>query len=244
MPYLTARCQTSLSVATLNLHWGRGADGTPFDVVAACASLDADVIALQEQTGPPGGPTAASKIATELAYWRYETALSDRVDDSTGRWLAASEQSRGTWGLATLTRLPLIRATAVTLGQGRRDPERLAQVVAVDDARGSTIRIVNAHLANRLPASLQQLRRLSWLLAADVGTVTIALGDLNVPGFIAAAMTGYDIASRAPTWPAKRPVLTLDNVLTRGCEAGSADVTVVHVGSDHRAVRAVVRPLT
>ncbi len=111
-------------------------------------------------------------------------------------------------------------------------------------AGGSTIRIVNAHLANRAPASLQQLRRLRWLLAADVDTVTIALGDLNVPGFIAAAMTGYDIASRAPTRPAKRPMLRLDNVLARGCETGSVKVTVMHVGSDHRAVRAAVCPPT
>lgn len=233
----------SLSVATLNLHWGRGADGSRFDIVAACALVDADVIALQEQTGPPGGPSAATVIAAELGYWRYETTLSDRIDDSAGRWIGASGPSGGTWGLATLSRLPVIQTADVALGRGRRDPKRLAQVLMLS-VGGSTIRIVNAHLTNRAPASLRQLHRLRQLLDADRGTVTIALGDFNVPGFIAAAVTGYDPVSRAPTWPARRPLLRLDNVLSRDCDVAAATVTVVHVGSDHRAVRSGVRLLT
>lgn len=230
-----------LSVATLNLHWGRGADGLRFDVVAACASLDADVVALQEQTGPPSGPSAAATIAAALGYRRYETTLSDRIDDSAGCWIGASGPSGGTWGLATLTRLPIIQTANVALGQARRDPERRAQVVTLAVGQ-SAIRIVNTHLTNRAPASLQQLCRLRQLLAADTDAATVALGDFNIPGRLAAAVTGYDAVSRVPTWPAQRPRLRLDNVLTRGFAAATA--TVVHVGSDHRAVRAEVRQLT
>lgn len=241
-PELSARHSASLSVATVNLHWGRGADGKRFDVVAACASLHADVVALQEQTGPPGGPSAAAMVAAELGYHRYETTLSDRIDDSVGRWIGASEPSGGTWGLATLTRLPIVRTADVALGQARRDPERRAQVVTLAIGE-SAVRIVNTHLTNRAPASLQQLRRLRQLLAADPDVATVVLGDFNVPGRLA-VVVGYDVVSRAPTWPARRPLLRLDNVLTRGCAVAAAKATVVHVGSDHRAVRAEVRPVT
>jgi endonuclease/exonuclease/phosphatase family metal-dependent hydrolase len=234
--------QTSLIVATLNLHWGRGANGTRFDIVSACASLDADVIALQEQTGPPGGSSAAALIAEELGYQHYETVLSDRFDDSAGRWIGSAEPSGGTWGMATLTRLPIIRTADVTLGRARRDPERQAQVVLLAVGT-SAMRIVNAHLVNRPPASVRQLYRLRRLLAADAHHPTVVLGDLNVPGFMATAMTGYETASRAPTWPARRPVLRLDNVLIRGCAVTGPSGTVTHVGSDHRAVRAEVRLL-
>lgn len=212
-------------------------------MVAACALLDADVVALQEQTGPPGGPSAATTIAAELGYWLYETTLTDRIDDSSGHWIEASRPSGGTWGLAMLTRLPIIGTADVALGQARRDPERRAQVVtlAVDH---TAIRIVNAHLTNRVPASLQQLCRLRQLLAADTGAPTVALGDFNVPACVAAAVTGYHAISHAPTWPARRPLFRLDSVLTLGCAVTASAPTVVHVGSDHRAVRAEVRPLT
>jgi endonuclease/exonuclease/phosphatase family metal-dependent hydrolase len=230
----------SLIVATLNLHGGRGADGQRFDIAEACASLDADVIALQEQSGPPGGPGGGAAIARELGYRHYETVLSDRFDDSTGRWTEPDQPSRGTWGMATLTRLPIVRTGDVVLGQARRDPERRAQVLLLAVGQ-SVIRIVNTHLANRPPASLRQLRRLRRLLAAD-DHPTVMLGDLNVPGFLAAMVTGYQPASRAPTWPAPRPMLRLDNVLIRGCAVTRQTATVTHVGSDHRAVRVEVRP--
>jgi endonuclease/exonuclease/phosphatase family metal-dependent hydrolase len=232
----------SLIVATLNLHWGRGPSGTRFDVVSACASLDADVIGLQEQTGRPGGSSAAARIAEELGYQHYETVLSDRFDDSAGRWIGSAEPSGGTWGMATLTRFPIIQTADVTLGRARRDPERRAQVVLLAVGT-STIRIVNAHLINRLPASLRQLCRLRRLLAADARYPTVVLGDLNVPGFVATTVTGYETASRAPTWPTRRPMLRLDNVLIRGCVITGPSVTVTHVGSDHRAVRAEVHLL-
>ena len=243
MPDCTVRRHACFSVATLNLHCGRGTDGSRFDIVAACASLDADVVALQEQSGPPGGPSAAAMIAAELGYWQYETTLSDRIDDSSGRWIEASEPSGGTWGLAVLTRFPIIRTADVALGQARRDPVRQAQVVTLG-VGDFEIRVVNAHLTNRAPASLQQLCRLRQLLATDAERATVALGDFNVPGCLASAVTRYNPASRAPTWPARRPLLRLDNVLTQGCDVAASAVTVVHVGSDHRAIRAEVRPLS
>lgn len=242
-PELTPCRKGWLRVATLNLHWGRGADGRRFDTVAACASLDADVLALQEQTGPPGGPSAAAAVAAQLGYRRYETVLSDRVDDSAGRWIGVHEPSGGTWGLALLTRLPIARRADVALGRARRDPERQAQVVTLA-VEQSDVRIINTHLTTRAPASLQQLRRLRQLLAADPEMPTVALGDFNMPGRLVTAVTGYDAVSRAPSWPGEQPMFRLDNVLTRLCCVARGTAAVVHVGSDHRAVRADVRPLT
>lgn len=42
-------------VATFNVHAGIDGWGEPFDVVASCADLDADVLLMQETWTPTGG---------------------------------------------------------------------------------------------------------------------------------------------------------------------------------------------
>jgi endonuclease/exonuclease/phosphatase family metal-dependent hydrolase len=45
-----------LTLATLNLHWGRDRSGRAYDVVAACRRLDADLVVLEEAFSPdPSG---------------------------------------------------------------------------------------------------------------------------------------------------------------------------------------------
>ncbi len=66
-------------VATFNLHAGIDGWGTPFDVVACCTRLDADVLVLQETWTPDGGDGLASLVATSLGYEVHEAPLSEAM---------------------------------------------------------------------------------------------------------------------------------------------------------------------
>jgi endonuclease/exonuclease/phosphatase family metal-dependent hydrolase len=56
-----------ITLASLNLHGGLTSQGRPFDVAAACHSLKADVIAVQEAWRPAGQPDTVNEIAAALA---------------------------------------------------------------------------------------------------------------------------------------------------------------------------------
>lgn len=55
-------------IANFNLHLGIDGFGRPYDVVAACRGLDADVLVLEEVFAPTGGGSLAGEVATELGY--------------------------------------------------------------------------------------------------------------------------------------------------------------------------------
>jgi hypothetical protein len=59
---------SALTVASLNLHAGVDDQNVPFDVVGACALLDADVVVLQEVWWPHGGWSQADDVGRALGY--------------------------------------------------------------------------------------------------------------------------------------------------------------------------------
>ncbi len=66
-------------VATFNVHAGIDGWGEPFDVVASCADLDADVLLMQETWTPAGGVGLASLVAASLGYEVHDLPLSDAM---------------------------------------------------------------------------------------------------------------------------------------------------------------------
>jgi endonuclease/exonuclease/phosphatase family metal-dependent hydrolase len=68
---------TELVVASFNVHSGVDGWGRRFDVVAACARCDADVLVLQESWSPEGGTAMADLIADELGYEPHELPNAD-----------------------------------------------------------------------------------------------------------------------------------------------------------------------
>jgi endonuclease/exonuclease/phosphatase family metal-dependent hydrolase len=66
-------------VATFNLHAGIDGWGRTFDVVAACAELDADVVVLEENWADERGESLARRIATVLGYSAHEAFLCDAM---------------------------------------------------------------------------------------------------------------------------------------------------------------------
>lgn len=68
-----------LAVATFNLHAGINGWGTAFDVVSACADLDADVLVLEETWTSADGEGLAGTVASALGYEAHEVALSGAI---------------------------------------------------------------------------------------------------------------------------------------------------------------------
>ncbi|MGH8988853.1 MAG: endonuclease/exonuclease/phosphatase family protein [Acidimicrobiales bacterium] len=65
----------TFSVATFNAHAGVDGWGRPYDVVAACRLIDADVLVLEENWAPTEGPSLAARVAGALGYEMREHAL-------------------------------------------------------------------------------------------------------------------------------------------------------------------------
>jgi endonuclease/exonuclease/phosphatase family metal-dependent hydrolase len=225
-------------LASMNLHGGRQADGTPYDVVTACRQLKADMIVLQEAWWPAGQPDPLAGAAQALG------ARIIRADLLAGTHLRnlgiAPDVSPGRFGLAVLTALPVTGYEVVGLGRSPGDDvSRAAQLVTVTTPGGASLRIANTHLTY-LFLSPVQLVRLTRRLAASAVPTVIA-GDLNMPGPVSGLAVGYSPAVRGRTYPAHRPLVQLDQMLTgRGVLAGDGRV-LPPAGSDHLPIRACVR---
>ena len=225
-------------LASMNLHGGRRADGTPFDVVAACRLLQADVIFLQEAWWPAGRPDPMTEAAHAHGHRILRADLLSATDlRSLG---IAADAGRGQWGLAVLTALPVTAYEVADLGPTPAERmSRAAQLVTVTTPDGASLRVVNTHLTYRFFSPVQ-LVRLTRRLAASAAPTVIA-GDLNMPGPVSGLAVGYSPAVQGPTFPAHRPLLQLDQMLTsRAVRAGDGRV-LPPVGSDHLPIRACLR---
>ena len=229
---------TETILASLNTHGGRGADGRPYDLEAACRQFKADVIVLQEVWRPHGGPDPAADIAAALG---AEMLRDNLVDDTSLRSFGiADEPGRGQWGLATLTTVPVTGYEVVDLGRIAGDATpRAAQLVTVELPGHGSLRIANTHLTYRLLSPVQLLRLVRRLDAGDIPTVIV--GDLNMPAPLTGLAAGYAQAVSGRTFPAHRPLLQLDHILASRRVARCGGEVLPPAGSDHLPVRARLR---
>jgi endonuclease/exonuclease/phosphatase family metal-dependent hydrolase len=225
-------------IASLNLHGGRGADGTPFDVVTACGQLKADMILLQETWRPAGQSDPVVEAAQALG---ARLIRADLVTGTSLRRLAiAPDPGRGRWGLAVITARSVTGYELVDLGRCWSDPiGRAAQIVTVATPGGESLRVVNTHLTHRYFSPLQ-LVRLTRYLAASTAPTVIA-GDLNMPWPVTGLAVGYSPAVRGRTFPAHRPLVQLDHLLTSRAVRASDGRVMPPAGSDHLPIRAYVQ---
>ncbi|MBO0809192.1 MAG: endonuclease/exonuclease/phosphatase family protein [Actinobacteria bacterium] len=225
----------SVMLASLNLHGGHTGRGVPFDVGAAGAALAADVIALQEAWRPDRDEDPVADMAAALGGQVLHAGLAPGV--TLRRLRIAADARPGTWGLALVTMLPVIGYELVSLGRAPGDPvSRGAQLVSLELPGGRPLRIVNAHLTHRF-ASPVQLIWLTLRLAAS-SVPTVIAGDLNLPGPLTGLAAGYQQAVTGPTFPAWRPLIQLDHILTGRGVTAAAGTVLPPMGSDHLPVRA------
>ena len=228
-------------------------------LVAACASLEADVLALQEidRNQARSGRVDQTKAVAEgmgAAAWRFEPAL---VGEPGATWRAAADDDDlagggAGYGVGLVARLPVrawhvvrlraakVRApVAVPGGRGRfillPDEPRVALAAEVETPSGPLV-VASTHLSFVPGWNLVQLRKLTRALAA-LGLPCVLLGDLNVPGSLPARATGWRPLAKVRTFPGSSPSMQIDHALGHGLLP-----VVMHAParplplSDHRAL--------
>lgn len=243
-----------LRFGTFNLLHGisvRTGAADEADLRSAAAALDADVLGLQEvdRSQPRSGKTdQAAVVADELGatWWRFAPALSgtpvnwtpaDPGDASTGSAFGVALVSRLRvlhWDVRTFPAAPISLPLTVA---GRRGLTRVpdqprAAVAAVVVGPDGPFTIATAHLSFVPGWNARQLRAVArWL--ATMPPPRVIAGDLNLPGRVPATLTGWAELARAPTYPAWRPRVQWDHILSTG------------VGNDHvRAATAMRLPVS
>ena len=223
-------------MATYNIKHGRGMDSSLNleRTLATLASLDADIIALQEvddQARRSGGVDQASWLAERLG---MHAAFGAFMDFQGGRY-----------GLAILSRQPIQSQTSWRLPEGNEP--RVALATRIETETGEVITAVAVHFdwvkddGFRYAQALETLR-----LIQTLDTPWIAFGDFNdVPEsrtMNAFRQVGRDATKprdSAATFPADQPRIEIDYIMTgppSAWEPTSAWVIPESVASDHRPV--------
>ena len=259
-----------MSLATFNVHSGVDTRGHDFDVVAACASLDADVLVLQESWRADGETAStAARVADRLGYRITEQptartklhapidALAPRVGSRLGRvygpLLFEGEDTRGArrahegrpfrtgqWGVAVLSRVPVIETTILPLGKLRGDYAQRVAIRCDVEIDGRPLAAIGTHMSHLTQGSPRQYLRLRRLLPPKSQAAVLA-GDMNLWGPpVSAAFPGWRRAVRGRTWPAHQPHSQLDHVLVTPSVTAVEGSVAPDLGSDHRAVRVVL----
>jgi len=257
-------------LASFNVLHGRDlADGSASAsaLAAACASLDADLLGVQEiDRGQARSESADQPAAVAEAVgavdWRFVPTL---LGTPGGAWRPASPADTSpaeasAYGIALFSRLPVqwwrtlrlpppsTRMRAPVLVPGTRkwtwiaDEPRVA-VCARVSLRGCDVTVATTHLSFVPAWNAWQLRRLVRALRGLPGPYLL-MGDLNLPGRLPPMLAGWTPLVRGRTFPAHAPRLQLDHVLASPWSAWSAtDGRVVEMPlSDHRAVVVDVEP--
>jgi endonuclease/exonuclease/phosphatase family metal-dependent hydrolase len=249
-------------VATFNILNGRIPTEMSVDderYAGAIASLDADVLGLQEvdHNQPRSGGVDLTALAAEAmgaVHHRFEPAL---LGTPGATWSPADgEQPSGpAYGIALLTRYPVISWQAFRLPRIRtrspyllREPlrpvwvheePRVALLAELETPLGR-MRVLTTHLSFLPWWNGHQLR----VLIRRIGRSempTVLAGDLNLPPRRATRVTGMRPMATGPTFTSADPTVQLDHVLvTGGLRAVSGGAVATPV-SDHLALVADLR---
>lgn len=249
----------SMRLATFNILHGRSLEDDRVDLdrlSSAIASLDADVLALQEvdRAQPRSHHADLTAIAAEAMgaeAYRFVAALSGTPGAT---WMAATEDEvpgTASYGLGLLSRYPVRTWQSLRLPRigfkfpmylpGPRkvivvDEEPRAAVIAHIDTPSGKLIVVNTHLSFVPGWNRRQLRRIRRDLATLAEPVVL-LGDLNMNAPHPERLTGYRSVAPHPTFPLDAPTTQLDHILVRGDIGSVVSSKAVQLPlSDHRAL--------
>jgi endonuclease/exonuclease/phosphatase family metal-dependent hydrolase len=253
-----------MRLVTFNILNGRSMADDQVDVrrlSEAVASLDADVLALQEvDRNQPRSAyadlTAIAAKAMGASEHRFVAALSGSPGST---WTAADgteQPDDAAYGIALLSRHPVsswqvIRLPAVPVrvpmrfaGSLRptwvRDEPRVAVVADVEAPTGC-LSVVATHLSFLRWWNRHQLRTLLHGLAGHRRPLLL-VGDLNMEPGPAAQITGMRPLAAHPTFPADEPGEQIDHVLADG-DVTAVDSCALRLPvSDHRALAVDLAP--
>lgn len=199
----------TLRAATYNIHSWRGTDGTadPQRIMAVVATLDADVVALQEVVSPhlAGAEYSLQELAQERGYHVTYGPTLFRSDSR--------------YGNALLSRRPPAAVKRHILDCTDREPRGALDATFVYE--DMALRFLTTHLGLKRWERACQMRTLHPLLCEDDANITFFMGDLNewLPwGNIRRRVHALFGNTPAPrTFPSRWPLFALDRVHVRPC---------------------------
>ena len=203
-----------LRVVTYNIHRCRGLDGRtrPERIAAVLASINADIIALQEVIGAsPLKPGQAAEIGAALGM---------------GWVMAPTRHLRNAlFGNVVLSHFPVRHHQQYDLSWKTCEP-RLAQRVDFDLAEGKVLHFYNVHLGTALLERREQAKKLAGIVHdRRVGGPKIVLGDFNewarglARDVLAEKLHSIDLTKhlrRRFTYPGVFPLVHLDHIYYEG----------------------------
>jgi endonuclease/exonuclease/phosphatase family metal-dependent hydrolase len=228
-----------LRVATWNLLHGRSlvhGEVRAEDVAAGAKQLDADVVALQEVDRHQNRSgvldlTAVVAEATGAVWWRFLPTVwgEPGLDWTPVRPDEHDDGHRAAYGIALVSRLPMLDWDVLRFppapfgmplyvpGRGltKVDDEPRGAVAAVLAGPSGPFTVVATHLSFVPGFNVSQLRHLVRRLA-DKPAPRLILGDLNLPGRLPRAVSGWTQLARVPTYPSWKPRVQFDHVLAQG----------------------------
>lgn len=216
-----------LRVATWNIRVGLSA---PLDEIAAeLHAMQADIVGLQEvdyRVRRTGFTDQAQALATALSA-HYVFAASIKWDE-------------GDYGLAVVSRWPLVEVRRHRLDQAETGEPRIVLEVTVC-AKGRPLRVFNHHADVRSRSRQSGLAQLRQLVAPHITSGLIVLGDFNdgpaapgLRGLLDAGLVDLGAEQNVPTAAGKR----IDYLLVDGPLAKRVRQTQVWPTdkSDHHAL--------
>jgi endonuclease/exonuclease/phosphatase family metal-dependent hydrolase len=236
-----ARVQDDLTVATYNIRHGRGMDGEVdlARTARAIRALEADIVALQE----------VDRGVARSGSVHQPRELGERLEMQQA-FGAFFPYQGGEYGMAILSRYPILRTEALRLPDGNEP--RVALLAEVALPSGRRIAVVNVHFDWVADDSLRfrQVVALSAMLDT-LALPIILLGDFNdVPGsrtmaqwssrFVAVDKPANDHFTFSSTAPEKE----IDHIVVApraAWETSFGRVVSDSVTSDHRAFVARLR---
>lgn len=247
-----------MRLATFNILYGASPLDRTVDLdrfAAAIASLDADVLALQEvdRAQTRSGTADLTAIAAEamgaVAY-RFVPVLTGGAPD----WAHAGDQDvpgQPAFGNALLSRYPasgwqLHRMPRLRVPMPHPTPDRRRLVAVPDEPRI----LLTARLATPLGPVTVGCVHLSFLVGwarfqlreavrrlADAPDPVVLMGDFNISGGAPARLSRFRTLARHRTYPVARPNRQLDHILLRGDLGRVVSTAAPELAvSDHRAL--------
>ena len=223
----------ALRVATFNIKYGDNGVGRVDlrRMGEACASLAADVLAVQE----------VDRFARRAGF-RDEMRVIARATGLEAVFGEAARRRWRTYGNVLLARGAISDVDVIRLPRPSGGEQRVAILarVAVD---GVTLSVGATHLSFRAGEGLPQLEVCLDALRRRDGP-RVLLGDLNLgPEVVEPAVraAGYRLAPTGPTFPARGPRTRIDFIAVAGFEVLTSSTPAPGV-SDHLPVVADIQP--
>ncbi|WP_324651165.1 endonuclease/exonuclease/phosphatase family protein [Georgenia sp. H159] len=247
-----------MRLATFNILHGRSLTDDEVDLhryARAVATLDADILALQEvdRDQPRSHGADLTRIAAEAMgapEHRFAATLAGLPDT----WSAATgELQPGTagYGVALLSRWPVSSWTVIPLEamhgpvpvsfSDSEEPtmvidEPRVAVAAVVETPDGPLTAVSTHLTFIPDWSPVQLQRIVDAIA-ELPRPAVLMGDLNMIGSRPTVLTGWRSLADALTFPISHPDRQIDHILAEGSVVSTGEARSVATGiSDHRAL--------